>query len=65
MPFQKTDLQSLHDLVQRAIEELPQNLRPSPREAHLTASEYGHWSRRMPKYALVNIGGQRAVNPLG
>lgn len=63
MPFKRKDIESLHDLVRRALEELPEELRPSPRDQHMTASEYGHWSRRLPKYAMVNIGAQRAANP--
>ena len=63
MPFNRGDIESLHGLVERALEQLPEELRPSPHEQHMSASEYGHWSRRMPKYAMVNIGAQRAANP--
>ena len=63
MPFNRGDIESLHDLVQRALEQLPEELRPSLREQQMSASEYGHWSRRIPKYAMVNIGAQRAANP--
>jgi hypothetical protein len=65
MPFKRRDIESLHNLVQSALEELPEELRPSPREQRMTASEYGHWARRVPRYAMVNIGVQRAANPSG
>jgi small-conductance mechanosensitive channel len=63
MAFKRMDIESLHDLVQRVVSELPEHLQPQPRDARMSASEYGHWSRRIPKYAMVNIGGQRAANP--
>lgn len=57
MPFKRADIENLRLLVNRTVEDLPERMRPSPREQHMSASEYGHWSRRIPRYGLVNIGG--------
>lgn len=61
--LQRKDVETIRRLIAKAMADLPQPSRQVCEGQPTTASEYGHWSWRMPTDTPVNIGVQRATNP--
>lgn len=61
--LQRSDVETIRRLIAEAMADLPQPSRLACEGQPTSASEYGHWSWRMPTDTPVNVGVQRATNP--